>query len=180
MQEFSGLDIGPVAQLVEHPSGKWEVVGSYPTRPCAGPWIFWIDYQWKSCPFKYLLGNTHNVAWLILQPTNPLHLWNQYDTVLTRLPCSNNLVEVWHNGFQTLVGCSNPTLRTFLTALNKEENLTFSKKVKMSLGYGPEPKRRKWRLYDERPGSRLSSMTPTSTIPWTTCTVSDRCCLRAK
>ena len=78
------------------------------------------------------------------------YLWNQYDTVLARLPRSNNLVEGWHNRFQTLVGCSNPTLWTFLTALKKEENLTFSKKVKMSLGEGREPKRRKWRLYDER------------------------------
>ena len=31
-------------------------------------------------------------------------------------------------------------LRTFLTAVKKEENLAFSKKVKMSLGEGPEPK----------------------------------------
>jgi hypothetical protein len=37
-----------------------------------------------------------------------------------------------------------------LTALKKEENLTFSKKVKMSLGEGPEPKRKKLRLYDRR------------------------------
>jgi hypothetical protein len=34
-----------------------------------------------------------------------------------------------------------------LTALTKEENLTFSKKVKMRLGEGPEPKRR---LYDRK------------------------------
>ena len=37
-----------------------------------------------------------------------------------------------------------------MTALKKEENLNFSKKVKMRLGQGPEPKRRKWRMYDER------------------------------
>ena len=77
-------------------------------------------------------------------------LWNQYDAVLAGLPRSNNLVEGWHNGFQTLIGTSNPTLWTFLTALKKEENLTFTKKVKKMMGEGPEPKRRKWRLYDER------------------------------
>jgi hypothetical protein len=39
-----------------------------------------------------------------------------------------------------------------LTALTKEENLTFSKKVKMRFGEGPEPKNRKLtlRLYDRR------------------------------
>ena len=73
---------------------------------------------------------------------------NQGDTVLAGLPRSNNLVEGWHNGFQKLVGCSNPTLWTFLTAPKKEENLTT----------GPT----------------------TSTTPWRTCTVSGRCCSRAK
>ena len=37
-----------------------------------------------------------------------------------------------------------------MTALKKEEKMTFSKKVKMSLGEGPEPKRRKWSFYDRR------------------------------
>jgi hypothetical protein len=69
-----------------------------------------------------------------------------YDSVLAGLPRSNNLFEGW----QTLVGCSNPTLWTLLTALKKTENLTLSKRVKMSLGKGPEPKGRKWRMYDQR------------------------------
>ena len=92
-------------------------------------------------------------TWIGTPTTEPIfdkYLWNMYDPVLAGLPRSNNLVEGWHNGFQTLVGCSNPTLWTFLTALKKEENLTFSKKVKMSLGEGPEPKRRKWRMHDQR------------------------------
>ena len=37
-----------------------------------------------------------------------------------------------------------------MTALKKEENLTFTKKVKMRLGEGLESKRKKWRMYDER------------------------------
>jgi hypothetical protein len=101
-------------------------------------------------------------TWIGTPTTEPIfdkYLWNMYDSVLAGLPRSNNLVECWHNGFQTLVGCSNPTLWTFLTALKKEENLTFSKKVTMSLGEGPEPKRRKWR---------------------TSSTALERCCSRAK
>ena len=38
----------------------------------------------------------------------------------------------------------------FLTAMKQEENLTFAKRVKMRMNEQPEPKRRKWRLYDER------------------------------
>ena len=41
--------------------------------------------------------------------------------VLAGLPRFQNLVEGWHNGFQKLVGCSNPTLWTLLTALKKED-----------------------------------------------------------
>ena len=79
-------------------------------------------------------------------------MWNMYDTVLAGPPRSYDVVEVWHNGFQKLVALvSHPTLWTFLTALKKEENLTFSKKVKTRLGEGPEPKRRKWRMYDVDP-----------------------------
>ena len=37
-----------------------------------------------------------------------------------------------------------------MTAFKEEENLTSSKKVKMGFGEGPGPKRRKWRMYDER------------------------------
>ena len=69
-------------------------------------------------------------TWIGTPTTEPIfdkYLWNMYNPVLAGLPRSNNLVEGWHNGFQMLVGCSNPTLWTFLTALKKKENLTFSK-----------------------------------------------------
>ena len=69
-------------------------------------------------------GSYFERTWIGSPSTEPIfdkYMWNQYDTVLARL------VEGWHSGFQTLVGYSNPTLWTFLTALKKEENLTFSK-----------------------------------------------------
>ena len=93
---------------------------------------------------------SNDIVGSLPQPIFDKYSWNMYDTFIVGLPRSNNLVEGWHNGFLKLVGCFNPTLWTFLTALKREENLTFSKKVKMSLGEGPEPKRRKWRMYDER------------------------------
>ena len=92
-------------------------------------------------------------TWIGSSSSSPIFdkfLWNQYDGVLAGLPRSNNLVEGWHNGFQSLVGVSNPTLWTFLSALKKEENLTFAKKVKMRTNESPDPKKRKWRVYYER------------------------------
>jgi hypothetical protein len=94
-------------------------------------------------------------TWIDTPTTEPIfdmYLWNMYDSVLPGLPSSYNLVELedWQYGFQTLVGCSNPTLWTFLAALKKEENWTLSKKVKMSLGERPEPKHRKLRLCNRR------------------------------
>ena len=92
-------------------------------------------------------------TWLGSPSTVPLFdrfLWTQFDSVLAGLPRSKNIVESWHNGFQSLVGTSNPTLWTFLTAMKQEENQTFAKRVKMRMNEQPEPKKRKWRLYDER------------------------------
>ena len=56
-----------------------------------------------------------------------------------------------------------------MTALKKEENLTFSKKVKMSLGEGPEPKRRKWRLYDERLSSIVDDVDDCNSMDYLRC-----------
>ena len=93
-------------------------------------------------------------TWLGSPSTVPLFdrfLWTQFDSLLAGLPPSKNIVEGWNNGFfQSLVGTSNPTLWTFLTAMKQEENLTFAKRVKMRMNEQPEPKKRKWRLYDER------------------------------
>jgi len=47
------------------------------------------------------------------------YIWNKHDTVLAGLPRSNNAVEGWHNGFQQLVGHSNPTIWNFLNANEK-------------------------------------------------------------
>ena len=123
--------------------------------PCPLPFLptlIAVDYPWF-VGFMEEFGFYFERTWVGSGSSRPLFdimLWNQYDAVLAGLPRSNNFVEGWHNGFQTLVAVSNPTLWTFLTALKKEENITFAKKVKKMMGEGPEAKRRKWRLYDER------------------------------
>ena len=74
----------------------------------------------------------------------------QYDTVLANLPRSNNMVEGWHNGFQSLVGTTNPTLWTFLSALKTEETLSFKKKLDWRMRRAPEPQKKKWRDHTSR------------------------------
>ena len=72
-------------------------------------------------------------TWIGTSSTSPLFdhwLWNHYDTVLASLPRSNNIVEGWHNGFQQLVGHSNPNIW-----MNRE---------------APPLQPKKWRLYNQR------------------------------
>ena len=72
-------------------------------------------------------------TWIGTSSTSPLFdhwLWNHYDTVLAGLPRSNNIVEGWHNGFQQLVGHSNPNIW-----MNRE---------------APPLQPKKWRLYNQR------------------------------
>ena len=109
-----------------------------------------LPYRTESSPFPYrtnliphkklpFLGMKNSIKKRSAEPDMPteeivagslvlVEVWNMYDTVLAGLSRSNNLVEGWHKSFQKLVGCFNPALWTFLTAL-KEENLTFSEKV---------------------------------------------------
>ena len=154
-RKLQAFDLVPEYKVLSSLVRRWfETIGALPFMEPGSVVDVWRDHIVGNLPQEMSeFGSYFERTWIGSPSTEPIfdkYLWNQYDTVLARLPRSNNLVEGWHDGFQTLVGCSNPTLWTFLTALKKEENLTFSKKVKMSLGEGPEPKRRKWRLYDER------------------------------
>ena len=92
-------------------------------------------------------------TWIGTSSTLPLFdhwFWNHYDTVLAGLPRSNKIVEGWHNGFQQLVGHSNPNIWTFLKALKREDTLTFVKKVKMMNREAPLLQPMKWSLYNQR------------------------------
>ena len=73
------------------------------------------------------------------------------------------MVEGWHNGFQSLVGTTNPTLWTFLSALKKEENLDLQEES----GLEDEKSSRTTEEEVERPQQpfkTLSLKTSTSTL----------------
>ena len=100
---------------------KWfKIIGAIPFLEPGSVVDFWYDSVVGSLPPEmYEFGAYVERTWIgsVNGPTAPIFdtfLWNQYDAVLAGLPRSNNLVEGWHNGFQTLFGTSNPKLWTFL------------------------------------------------------------------
>ena len=183
-RKLQAFDLVPEYKVLSSPVRRWfKTIGALPFMEPGSVVDVWRHIVGNLPQEMSEFGSYFERTWIGSPSTEPIfdkYLWNQYDTVLARLPRSNNLVEGWHNGFQTLVGCSNPTLWTFLTDLKKEENLTFSKKVKMSLGEGPEPKRRKWRLYDERLSSIVDDFDEYDPMDYLHCIGSERCCSRAK
>ena len=77
------------------------------------PFIPYFDTTWMGTPNRPAL----------FEPS----CWNQYDVCLAGLPRSSNLAEGWHNGFRALLGCTNPAIWFFLTALKLEQGLTDQK-----------------------------------------------------
>ena len=61
-------------------------------------------------------------------------------TVLAGLPKSSNIAEGWHNGFRSLLSCTNLTIRRLIKAIHKEQGLT---DVKIT-------KQRKWKRLDKK------------------------------
>ena len=125
-------------------------------RPCSripGGWIRpqeVLSADWRSSLHPFIPPEDY--AWQTLRPTLPAHMdsftryfesiwmgtpnrpavfdpltWNQYDCCLASLPRSSNLAEWWHDGFRSLVQCTNPTIWNFLTALKLEQGLTDQK-----------------------------------------------------
>jgi len=78
----------------------------------------------------------------------PVYCWNQYDCCLAGLPRSSNLAEGWHNGFRSLVQCTNPTIWKFLEALKLEQGLTDQKITDRLMRRPPPQRAAKWIRYD--------------------------------
>ena len=47
-------------------------------------------------------------------PQFPIRIWNMYERVQGELARTNNVVEGWHNTFQTNLACFHPTISKFL------------------------------------------------------------------
>jgi hypothetical protein len=50
-------------------------------------------------------------------------MWNVYQRTLQELPRTNNNIEGWHRGFQSLIGSCHPNIWTFLGKLKRQQSL---------------------------------------------------------
>ena len=57
-----------------------------------------------------------------------LHLRNQNAAGRSLLPRSTNIAKGWHRGFNSMLGCLNPTIWEFLDCVKAEQSLTDMKK----------------------------------------------------
>ena len=57
---------------------------------------------------------------------------------------ASNMTEGWHNGFQSLVRCTNPTIWTYLDAIKLEQELTDQELADRLMLRPPPPRPQKW------------------------------------
>ena len=98
-------------------------------------------------------SGTQEYTWFGTSSSDPLYDklgWNQWDATIRGLPRSSNLAEGRHNGFKSIVNCTNPTIWNFMDALQLEHSLTELKIVKHLTRTPPPPRQKKWINYDNR------------------------------
>ena len=98
----------------------------------------------------------------------PPSAWNHHDASLALLPRSSNMAEGWHNGFRSLVRCSNPTIWSFLDALKLEQGLTDQKIAERLLLHPAPPDRRSGLTLTISYRSLLTPMIINSTVATST------------
>ena len=67
-------------------------------------------------------------------PLFPIRLWNVFTRVIDQQPRTNNCVEGWHNGFQSSLSYSHPTIGRFLTSLQREQSFQEANLAKWEAG----------------------------------------------
>ncbi|KAI6655345.1 hypothetical protein LOD99_2180 [Oopsacas minuta] len=77
---------------------------------------------------KRLTNNSRRI------PPFPIRIWNMYERVRQQLPRTNNIVEGWHNAFNSNVGCSHPSVSKLFKSLQREQSLQEAKLIKWESG----------------------------------------------
>ena len=67
-------------------------------------------------------------------PLFPIRLRNVFTRVIDQQPRTNNCVEGWHNGFQSSLSCSHPTIGRLLTSLQREQSFQEANLAKWEAG----------------------------------------------
>ena len=71
-------------------------------------------------------------------------MWNMYTRTRNELPRTNNNIEGWHRGLQSLVTSCHPNFWRFINIIIKEESLT-QVKINQCLGGIQDPERKKYK-----------------------------------
>lgn len=77
-------------------------------------------------------------------------LWNVHQRALDNSQRTNNIVEAWHRGFQTLVGPQCPNIFRFLALLQKDYSVQKLKIQQAAAGRSPPRKRQRFEQSDNR------------------------------
>ena len=81
------------------------------------------------------------------RPTFAHDMWNQNTASRSLLQRSTNIAEGWHRGFNSMLGCSNPTIWKFPDCVKAEQSLTDLKKMMKERS---EQRAASWIHYDRR------------------------------
>ena len=153
-RRFAQSDLVPEYKVPGSPiRTAFKLIGALPFVPVDD-----IDLAWRllkpTIPTDMAAFTTYfEHTWIGTSSSSPLFdtwSWNQHETVLARLPRSSNLAEGWHNGFKSLVSCTNPTLWKFLDCLKLEQAITDTKIASFLNRDDPPRRQSKWIKYDER------------------------------
>ena len=114
-----------------------------------------VDDTWKLLPPDMIeFTRYYEATWIGSsgnRPTFAHDMRNQNAAGRSLLPRSTNIAEGWHRGFNSMLGCSNPTIWKFLDCVKAEQSLTdMKKKTKQTMKDRLEQRAARWVHYDRR------------------------------
>ena len=84
------------------------------------------------------------------QPMFPLRLWNMHQRTLDGQHRTNNAVEGWHRRFQSVLGCSRPSVFRFINAIKREQKMVSLKVERYLAGQNPPSSKKCYRDVNTR------------------------------
>ena len=83
-------------------------------------------------------------------PMFPLELWNVHQRTIDDEDRTNNQIEGFHRGFQSLIGAQVPNIFRFIDVLGQQQMMKETEVQQLIGGHEPPPKKKKYQSCDER------------------------------
>ena len=90
-------------------------------------------------------------------PMFPLELWNIHQGTVDDQDRSNNQIEGFHRGFQSLIGPQVPNIFRFIDVLGQQQMMKETEVQQLIEGHEPQPKKKRYQSYDERIKSTINN-----------------------